>query len=75
MKNEEQWKNIKGIPVVNIAKKDIKKKVYLILKITKWKKQIFIIYIYISKVTKKNNVINEKEKKKKKKIQETIKKY
>lgn len=47
MKNEEQWKNIKGIPVVNIAKKDIKKKVYLILKITKWKKQIFIIYIYI----------------------------
>lgn len=62
MKNEEQWKNIKGIPVVNIAKKDIKKKVYLILKITKWKKQIFIIYIYISKVTKKNNVINEEEK-------------
>lgn len=35
MKNEERWKNIKGIPVVKIVKKDIKKKLYLILKITK----------------------------------------
>lgn len=38
------------------------------------KTNFYHIYIYISKVTKKNNVINEKEKKEKK-IQETIKKY